>query len=208
MKSILNRSLPLVLLLSCVLQAQAVSASSQPDLKPLPDRLRQRYEKAVKEYRSTGHSRSLLAGLECVNNAPFLYDYYDGTCKTLTKRDESHWCDAEAFGLELADYMGYPYPEDYSDELAAYVADYNDIDISSGRFCIAGSKEDCCMEDAGPIAGVVVGGFLGIVGIVVLLAFLCKCCCFRPKQILVMQQPPAVAMQQQPQVVVVPAGAR
>ena len=59
-----------------------------------------------------------------MNNAPLFHDYYDGTCKTLTKRDESHWCDAEDFGFELADYMGFPYPEDYSDELVTLVADY------------------------------------------------------------------------------------
>ena len=80
--------------------------------------------------------------------------------------------------------------------------------------------------DAGVVAGIVVGCVAAVAGVVTLIAFLCKCCCFRPRQMIVMQQQqpqlqyPVYAMQQQqqqqqpvyamqqPRVVVVPAGAK
>jgi hypothetical protein len=73
--------------------------------------------------------------------------------------------------------------------------------------------------EVGVIVGILLGCVAGVAGIITLIAFLCKCCCFRPRQAFVMQQQqqyPVYAMQQQqpayamqqPQVVVVPAGAK
>ena len=119
------------------------------------------------------HSRKLLAGSSCAAHATLGANYYYGECAAFTKRDESHWCSA---GVT---YYGTSYNSD---------------------ICIATSEDECCPVDGGAVAGLVIGLVVGIAGIITLFAFCCKCCCFRPKPVIITQQP----VTQTPQVVVVP----
>lgn len=92
--------------------------------------------------------------------------------------------------------------------------------------CHAFSESDCCQEPSSPppsppppsppppvsdentidglaLAGLVIGTTGLIALIITLCVFLCKCCCFRPNPVTIMQQQPA-QMQAAPQIVVVP----
>ena len=139
-----------------------------------------------------------LFSVPCLMHAGPNPDVYTrSSCPALMKKNEDHWCNM-ADVMEL--FMG------LTSEQAAVEAAVG----SSAEFCLASSESDCCEPDAGPIAGVAVACIAGITGIVILCAFLCKCCCFRPRQVFMTQpqfmaQPQFVAQQQrQPQVVVVP----
>ena len=205
----------IILALACALNAASAHASG---LHELPAHERDVYLKALRVQSEKSHARKLLAGLDCVQHAlsPNA-DFFVGGCDT--GKDEDHWCETSALAV-------------YDPSLAAYATNMPEI-------CIADYVVDCCLPpppppsdpppsetlDAGAIAGIVVGCVVGVAGIVTLVAFLCKCCCFRPKQVLVMQQQqpqlqypvyvtqqqqqqqPVYAMQQ-PRVVVVPAGAK
>lgn len=120
------------------------------------------------------------------------------SCPALMKKNEDHWCN-------MADVMALF--AGLTNEQAAVEAAVGD----SAEFCLASSERDCCEPDAGPIVGVAVACVAGITGIVILCAFLCKCCCFRPRHVFMTQpqfmmaQPQFFAQQQrQPQVIVVP----
>jgi len=132
-------------------------------------------------------SRKLLGGSACVQYITYSADAYVGTCGGLEVKDESHWCDSSAVLSQCTyynNYCGYGY--------TAY---------SSARtvseFCVAESSSECCKPNGGAIAGIVIGLIVLIAGIVALSAWCCKCCCFRPK--------PVVMMAPAPQVIVVPA---
>jgi hypothetical protein len=182
-----------VLALACVLNAASAHASGS---HAIPSDKRDMFLKALRAQSEQGHARKLLAGLACAQHAasPNANGFVAVKCAALHVKDEGHFCDTADLLDAAEDILDYDIDDDYADMFP--------------DTCIADSVDDCCKPNDGAIAGVVVGGFVGIVGIITLFAFCCKCCCFRPKQILVMQQQPAVAMQQQPQVVVVPAGAR
>lgn len=131
---------------------------------------------AIRANEHEGHSRKLLAGTACLSHATWTSNLYYGECPAFTKKDESHWCSA---GVSYGGYQ------------------------TSTDLCIAESEDECCPTDGGAVAGLVIGLFVGITGIITLFAFCCKCCCFRPKPVVIMQQP--VMQQQTPQVIVVPA---
>jgi len=161
----------------CALNVVSVSASAY-GVHPADRGVRDSVIKASQEKRESAHSRRLLAGDACFTYVDdTLYpnwDVYEGSCGAFGNKDEDHWCSAG----EFSDF-GY-----------------------DGALCVAESKDDCCTLNSGALAGTVVGCVVGLIGIIVLFAFICKCCCFRPKQIVIAQQPMA------PQVVVVPAGGR
>jgi len=71
--------------------------------------------------------------------------------------------------------------------------------------CHAYSESDCCEPNTGAIAGIVVGIVVFIALIIALSAWCCKCCCFRPKLVVLGQQHAVQMVQQVPQVVVVPS---
>jgi len=132
--------------------------------------------KASQEKHESAHSRRLLAGDSCLTHALNNPNWgvYEGSCGAFGNKVEDHWCSAGEFSS-----FGY-----------------------DGALCVAESKDDCCTLNSGALAGAAVGCVAGLIGIIVLFAFICKCCCFRPKQIVFAQQPAA------PQAVVVPAGGR
>ena len=182
----------IILALACALNAASAHASG---LHELPADERETYLKALRARSEESHARKLLSGDQCLQHAQPYTPLFEGACGAFHVKDEGHWCDTS--NSDVADFI-----EDYTIYDADLVAE------SYSAVCIADSSEGCCKPNDGAIAGVIVGVIVGVVGIITLFAFCCKCCCFRPKQILVVQQQPAVAMQQQPQVVVVPAGAR
>ena len=77
--------------------------------------------------------------------------------------------------------------------------------------CHAFSEDDCCELNGGVVGGLVAGLVAGVAVIVTLILFCCKCCCFRPKNIVLSHHPihgvPVQHQMQSPQVIVVPANA-
>ena len=163
-----------------------VASAHASGLQPLPSDTQAAFLKQLRAKSDNSHSRKLLAGAACLPHAlsPNA-QAFTGTCGALTKKDEGHWCDMSELG-DVVEYFT-DYDADDVDALASVIP----------SVCIADSEDDCCPVNGGVVAGVVIGCVAGLVGIITLFAFLCKCCCFRPK--LVVQAQP----QQAPQVVVV-----
>ena len=150
----------------CALNVVSVSASAY-GVHPANRDVRDSVIKASQEKHESAHSRRLLAGDSCLTYVDdTLYpdwDVYEGSCGAFGNKDEDHWCGAG--------------------ELSSFGYD--------GALCVAESEDDCCTLNSGALAGTVVGCVAGLIGIIVLFAFICKCCCFRPKQIVIVQQPAA-----------------
>jgi hypothetical protein len=144
-------------------------------------------------------SRKLLGGADCLQYVSASADIYVGTCGALATKSEDHWCDISTV-LNSCDasnnYCGAGYTIYNS---AVYVA--NGYGITSGAACVGTSEDDCCKINDGAVAGLVIGVIAGAALIIAAFAYCCKCCCFRPKPVIVMAA-------QQPQIVVVPAGTK
>ena len=132
-------------------------------------------------------SRKLLGGMDCFdhfgsdNASPYV-----GKCSGLLVDDESHWCDLDAVECNAAnDWCGAESQATY-EIAAAYITAI--LPEGSTRVCVADSDIDCCAPNGGAIAGTVIGCFVGLVAIITAFAWCCKCCCFRPKQVVIVQQ--------------------
>lgn len=154
-------------ILALAFALNAASAHAH-DLHPIStDKLR----KALGAREENGHARKLLGGSECLqhtesDNFDPLNNIYEGKCGALAKKAEGHWCDTA--DSDFADFI--------NDELGLPPAALAEL---ASSLCVADSTDDCCEIESGALAGVVIGCFVGLVGIITLFAFCCKCCCFR-----------------------------
>ena len=95
----------------------------------------------------------------------------DKPCGAFGDKVEEHWCKESVF---------------FSGQYRIHVRDGLDGDL-----CVANSKDECCTLDSAAVAGTVVGCTVGLTGLIVVLAYVCKCCCFRHRRSPIVQQPAA-----------------
>ena len=132
-------------------------------------------------------SRKLLAQGDCLQHAssPAAQPFY-GECSGLVVNDESHWCDLEYVSNTCDSSNNYCGAGSANYFVAVAYAQL--LPTGTKKACIADSSMDCCAPNGGAIAGTVIGCFVGLALIITAFAWCCKCCCFRPKQVVIVQQ--------------------